>query len=351
MSLLGHASSAIRSSALSLLISSSTPTTPYPRDVLYCFKSFIPYFHVEVSSKPRNEFVALMKKLCVRLQSATMFLLRGQLESMKLDLTDFSATIACEKGQNKKPVPLPEVLEQHLDFRRWYLNFLVQELRPTACYQAHITALKILLILIKDEIATRGTPSKVRLEYSKALGETLPRELLLRLLFDLIQDPFDDVRQTTASLLEKIISLEHVPLSPPKGDGVDIQAFDPQPKEHGLLNGKTIHNVICKAEKLSHRTCRADHADGVGRLYDILFVSSVKLSEPNVWYNSNTKLVEHMLSSLETEVQRASNNLTSAVSGATLHGLLIGLKCEALSQRKCLGSFCFQICHRSYELP
>ena len=326
ISLLSHASSSVRVSALSLLISSSISTKPFTGRCLDRLRSCMRYFHVEVNVKTRNEFIALMTKMLARIRGAIVSLLRSRQhqETPSIRQAPNEASTAAENDrleQNSRE----ESLEQHLEFRRWYMIFLVQELRPTANYQSHITALKILHTLLQGDIAMQASHLKSKMVYFTALNDFPPRGLLLRLIFDLISNPFDDVRQCATSILDIFFSLNSG-LPSPDSYVEHIESQDLHRKRLCLLNNGEVHQVLLKAELRSQRTGRADHADGVGRLYDFLYGSSRALANPKAWYHSNITVVEHLVSSLEKETKMAKDDLMLAVSNAPLHGHLIALR-------------------------
>lgn len=343
ISLLEHASSSVRVAALSLVIFSSASTRPFSQRVLCRIRQCIPCFHVEVNAKPRNEFIALMKKLCVRLQGATLVLLRhcqDQGASTRGQASTAAQSVATYNGkgeassENIIEQALDEskyILEEHIAFRKWYMVFLLEELRPTSSYQSHITALRILEYLLERIIALRNTSSKSCDDYFGALSENLPRRLFLRPLTELLLDPFDDVRH----FANRVFDLHHSTCRiPPIGAERDDKAgsVDQGPKdqlENDDDRGKANHSILAdlnKAEDRARTTGRADHADGLGRLYNLLFTSSGTLNKSPEWYQTHYLIMDHVISSLEKEIDIARNDLLLAVGNIPLHGHLIALR-------------------------
>ena len=346
ISLLEHSSPSVRITALSLLVSSSASARPFSRRVLRRVQQCIPYFHVEVNAKPRNEFIALMRKLCVRLQGATMSLLRRgpqpatlkreQISPTALPVADFegeaqvSAVNVIEQAQDEES----HILEEHLAFRKWYMLFLLQELRPTASYQSHITALKILSFLREQINSLYTTFSKGHNDYFDALNEHLPRGLFLRPLTDLLSDPFDDVRQSAKSLFDIHLSTNTLPqikkLQGKTNDEPNIagqETYNQADREE--VHRDANHSILVdlnKAERKAGITGRADHADGFGRLNDLLYTTSGSLVQPAQWHQSRYLIVNRVISTLEREVEIAKDNLLLAVSSRPLHGHLIALR-------------------------
>ena len=221
INLLEYPSSSVRITALSLLVSSTASARPFRRRVLCHMRQCIPYFHVEVNAKPRNEFIALMKKLCTRLCGATLALLRRGQDNLAREQASNTAPVAAKFDAERSVIPghvvkqaLDEqshILEEHLAFRKWYMVFLLQELRPTASYQSHITALRVLEFMTTQTIALRNTSPKSHNDYSSALNEYLPRSLFLRALTELLLDPFDDVRQSANRVFDLHLSMNSIP--------------------------------------------------------------------------------------------------------------------------------------------
>ena len=342
-SLLEHSSSAVRVAALSLLVASSASSRPFCRRVLRRMRQCIPHFHVEANAKPRNEFIALMKKLCMRIRGATLSLLRHDQNLHNVTGEQIStAAHFFAKLDDEGPVSsgnLDEqvlneemyILEEHLAFRKWYMVFLLQELRPTATYQSHITALKVLSFLIEQTIALHNTPSRSHSDYISALNEYLPEGLFVRSLTELLVDPFDDVRQAANRVFDLHLSINPIPQTREEGDdGQELRYQEAKYEtdnddDYRKANESTLFNLI-RAEDRAGITGRADHADGLGRLYNLLFTTCGALAKPAGWHQSRYLILDHVISMLEKEVDIASKDLLFAVSHMSLHGHLIALR-------------------------
>ena len=327
INLLEHASSSVRMAALSLLVTSSALLKPMSRRVIHHLQMCLPHFHVEANAKSRNEFIALMKKLCMRLRGATMSLLRATHAPEAPGLEeDSKSTANSESNSVEHQSGIGEDLRAHTAFRRWYLLFLIHELRPTASYQSHITALRILHPLLEGEVAGRRTLSKSDIEYFKALDENVPRGLVLGPIFDLLLDPFDDVRHWAALVYEVYFQLSLIqPFLSTMGEVEDEAHKARQDRQYYIAQGM-IHTALLMAESKAEITGRADHADGVGRLYSLLYGSSRVLEKPISWHHSNVLIVDRLISKLEEEVKIAKGDLLQALSNASLHGHLIALR-------------------------
>ena len=346
ISLLEHSSSSVRIAALSLLVSSSASTRPLCMRVLRRIRQCIPYFHVEVSAKPRNEFIALMKKLCIRIRGATMSLLRrGQDSDILIREETYNTTLGvaifdverlASSGNAVEQAVDDEshILQEHLAFRKWYMEFLLQELRPTASYQSHITALKISKFLIEQTIVVRNTSSKSRDIYFSALNEYLPRGLYLRPFTELLLDPFDDVRESAYTVFDLYLSMTSIPQTSllrggteTEADSVDKEAKNQAENEEEYR--KANHSILSdlnRAENKVRVTGRADHADGFGRLSNLLYTTSAAIAEPARWHQSCHSILDHVITTLEKEVRLAKDDLLLAISNSTLQGHLIALR-------------------------
>jgi hypothetical protein len=202
-------------------------------------------------------------------------------------------------------------LRKHEDFLLWLLRFLAWELRPTASYQRHISALKTLLVVAKS-----GVDNSVPVEFrsKSALNETkwpffisIMHQGLRRQLLDLLMDPFDDVRQTSVAILSMYAA------------------------SYRVIEGKRIFEelteVIDRAEGTMLVTGRADHADGVAHLYSLL----IRLTDDTELTSGPTRtprqsMVAHLVGSLEQMLDTAKWSLAVAANKYPIHGLLTSIR-------------------------
>ena len=341
INLLEYPSSGVRITALSLLVSSAASARPFCRRVLCHMRQCIPYFHVEVNAKPRNEFIALMNKLCTRLCGATLVLLRRSQDNVAREQASNTAPVAARFDAERSAIPghvieqaldeESQILEEHLAFRKWYMVFLLQELRPTASYQSHITALRVLEFMTDQTIALRYTSPKSHNDYFSALNEYLPRSLFLRSLTELLLDPFDDVRQSAHRVFDLHLSTNSIPRiragTDDRLDSIDKTAkYQTEDEDDHRKANDLILIDVNKAENRAVITGRADHADGFGRLYNLLFATSGALAKSTKWHQSRYMILDHVISMLENEVDVARKDLLFAVSNMPLHGHLTALR-------------------------
>lgn len=324
---LKHVSASVRLSALSLLVSSSVTSKPFAQSVLETLRVCLPFFHVEVSAKARNEYIALIKKLCVRLERAIMSFLRAGHTSLKFGFEESSNCQPESVTTNTATwKPHEQLLRSHIEFRKRYLLFLIHELRPTASYQSHITALKILHTLFEGELARRAALSRGNYEHLNALDKALPQILCHRALYDLLLDPFDDVRQWAAWVLELCIQSD---LAAPASLLVGTLREKPEGVDQTgeiTADGPVIDTELYMAEKKAEQTGRADHADGVGRLYELLYLANRVIVEPTERHYSSFAIIDRLIFKTEKEVIIATDKLLHAIGNASLHGHLIALR-------------------------
>ena len=277
MMLLDHASADIRVAALSLLASSPS-NSPLTVDVLVHLRQCLPYFHRETNAKTRNEFVALSKLLSTRLK-ATFRHLKNQKK------IDFESII---------PVETESMLRSYSSFFKWYQDFLISELLTGASYQAHITALQVMPFFLIRDLDLPIQPLYQR---------------LLRPLLDLILNPFDDVRQAAASILDSIFE-------------------DAQITKSEQLSASSMLAVLedarKRADRLMRRTCRADHSDGFGRIQFLIY--RLITNAANLDRSEATEFLKKLLHTLEKEVEELQKNMLSAISASSLHGHIIALR-------------------------
>jgi len=316
MNLLEHSSPAVRISAFALLASSPLSTRLLPGETLSCLQRCIPFFQFEVSPKARNEFIALMKKLSVSLRGTMVSFIRDHQGSIRAYLVQTAGLPPADPSNvEQRGHGFPKELQRHLSFQSWYIRFLVHELRPTASYQSHITALRILPSMLEGNLVIQANPSKANEQSFKLSNEELPPSLLLRPLLDLLLDPFDDVRQVAHMIIEIHISRSQMPPLPKPDGEADIEAQNCANDGDVCDSESVLQTALKRAESKAAETGRANHADGLGRIYNLRYRSVNAVS-----------ILDHLLYQLEGEVEVAKNDLLLAVNTAPLHGHLIALR-------------------------
>jgi hypothetical protein len=241
-----------------------------------------------------------------------------------------------------------KLLQRHERFIEWYLEFLLGELVPTVSYQRHITALKAIGLLLHSGILNSSltmrslTISNNATTWAYRVNFFTTRAM--RLLLDLLMDPFEDVRISAAAIL-KLASVENFAaetqtqeFSDQKTKLVRVGNEIPQHKAYSDLdhqvseNQSTLPNVtqaerglssltalVARAEDLAKRTGRADYGDGVARCYELLYTLLPSTE-------SRLKLVKKLVTDLETKIHIAEQDLANAVLDAPVHGTFAALK-------------------------
>ncbi|KKF95395.1 putative protein.07 [Ceratocystis platani] len=304
---LGQASYDVRLLAMSLLVSSSSTTRPYSTTALNLLRKYIPGYFSESDAKFRVDFLGIANSMYRRIRGAIALVRRSmktQLQSgepMKVDGSSNSEPKLKRQKQelqhtNVLKISIDEleaVLKEHQEYLKWYLNFIKWELVPTASYQRHTMGLKVLVKVIKqenDEARIWAGPEDDALFF-----ETFD-ESWSRVLFDLLMDPFDDIRDGSALVLKAVMT---------------------NPRFSKFLNGQTvvqtITNFLPRVTSLAIVTGRADYANGVARTYDLLY----RFSETP---EARLAVLNGIMATLSEKVALAENDLGVAVLEAPTHG-------------------------------
>lgn len=302
-----HREPSIRIAALSLLITASTTTKPVTSAAMRALLKGLPAMHADPDPYLRGEILSLTRKLIVRLRNGIARDKEDNAEGSMLENQKQQSTFA--KSDSETSACLTA-----------YIDFLKADLQPTASYPRHITALMALKHLLESGI----DPRVHGVGPSKTGGNIIPWKFdmeifntgLLRLLVDLLLDPFDEVRATSLSLMN--LFPRHILL-----DGL-LQTGD-QPVATVLR----LTNALDRAEKLASNTSRADHADTVARLYHILFCAATSggPSKPDFqWWETKAGVVDTILKKLEEKLSVTGGLFNASMRDAPLHGYISGLR-------------------------
>lgn len=317
-SVLAHPSHEVRSLAFSILITSPSTTKPYSSTALDLLKKHIGAFFADADAKFRVDISAGARDMFKRIRGAIVVLkrsiprARAKAEKAKLagKLGDAAVNTSGPVLYRTNLISLPEAqlvecLEYHERFLKWYLSFLCDELIPTASYQRHIASLKALgsIFRLQSENAkTWETPDEQELFFD------VFDDKWMRALFDLLMDPFDDVRNATSIVLRSLFG-------------------NPRFRKFSLSKDSDITNACqdlvsfsAKANELARRTSRADHADGVARISQLLynFLGDQK---------QRLALLDQLISELDRKITLAETDLGRAVLDVPVHGDFAALSC------------------------
>ena len=230
------------------------------------------------------------------------------------------------QGSKEKDVPSKShirafaVYDAKTKFLKRYIELLVSELVPTANYQCHITALKELTFMLQSGIDNRIEShhlSKIgsdQVKWPFSLHVSSPE--LVRLLVDLVLDPFDDVRAASAALLP-MLPLED--LLPP--DHMEENEHSDNP------NTQSLDLVLERAKALASSTFRADHADGTARLYELrYFVATQNANNMEKGSFSPISIIDKILFTLESVLAGSAEMTYNGVDTIPMHGYLSALR-------------------------
>jgi hypothetical protein len=293
--LLAYPSVSVRASAFSLLVSSQATTKPFSDVAFGLLKKHLAAFHADYDAKVRNEVLGHTKNLIKRVKNVITVAQR----SLSTHPSSEDGAHAPPKKKFGPGITLNDVseasavLSRHEAFLSWYLDFLKNELLPTASYQRHITAIKATLLLLRVGKHAGATDDGVDEDIARSISCDFT---WLRLLPDLLLDPFDDVRDSAAMLLSLLPS---------------------KPAEPHDLNSPKLLDILGqisqRATGLADRTGRADHADGAARSHG-LRCSSIRNSQ-----DAQISLLSSIIDRLESKISKAAVDLGHAAIESPVH--------------------------------
>lgn len=296
-----HRESSIRIAALSLLITTSSTIKPFTVGATKAILRGLPSMHAESEAYARGEIFSLTRRFILRLKGG---IVREEDAGLKIQ----KATSKPATGQTRNEAETKELLKA-------YLNLLQNDLPLSASYARHITALKSLKLLIDS-----GLDPRTDLKLQKSEMENLWKiqveifdAKLLRLLVDLLLDPFEEVRQTSLTILNLC----------PRETLLDCL-------QNTTNLGMRLTDALTRAETLASNTSRADHADTVARLYHIIFCAALPGISDHLnadWWSTKASVVDTILIKLEERLMGSKSLFNSAMREAPLHGYTSGLRC------------------------
>ncbi|UKZ80740.1 hypothetical protein TrVFT333_008504 [Trichoderma virens FT-333] len=163
----------------------------------------------------------------------------------------------------------------------------------------------------RDSSKTWETPEDQQLFFDYFDGKWL------RTLADLVMDPFDDVRDTASLVLAQLFAdKRYVKFT--------LNSTNTNQKPSGELE-----ELLHRAEKVSIRTARADHSDGVARASQLLY----KFLDTE---DERLGLLSKLVDTLDHKISRAEADLGLAVLEQPLHSTFASLcfTWQAVSEKK-----------------
>ncbi|OJJ47298.1 hypothetical protein ASPZODRAFT_65750 [Penicilliopsis zonata CBS 506.65] len=307
-----HRESSIRIATLALLITTFSTTKPVSAAAMRVIMKGLPSMHAESDAYSRGEVVSLTRKLIVRLKS-------GVTDDQKSTLaTTTDSTQQAKTDSNSLYFQRSDTATRA--YLGAYIDFLKADLQSTASYQRHITALKALGLVLESGLDTRvvrtqsAKPDPAQVKWK--LHMEVVDSSLLRLLVDLLLDPFEEVRATSLNIIKlfpRDILLTGLASSAESKPNVGVHLID----------------ALSRAEQLASNTSRADHADTVARLYHLLFsvaATGQATATSRQWWETKIGIVDAILKKLEEKLSLPGGLFSSAMRNAPLHGYVSALR-------------------------
>lgn len=305
MTLLNHQNPTVRLAAFSLIAAPTAKLTSFPTPILGYLRLAIPCYHDEVDPEYRREFIKVLTQMWTRL----CWVLRNLYKTSQQHQPSLNTSPdPWEKGAHSEEQVAQMVA--HVDFVRWYLSFLFLELQPTAPYQRHFAALNILYVCYFHESEVIGS-----VQLAESLNDAPALE---RLLLDLATDAFDDIRSMATQCLNlgyrKGLFQSDMPIERKS----TVVGYDSSRKDKLL-------KALKRAEARMQATGRADHADGVGRLYAAVLdvASNFKGTQ---WHDTQTGVIKHLLATIKADLATGPGDRRRALVSAPFHGHMIALR-------------------------
>jgi hypothetical protein len=276
---------------LSLLISSSTTSTPYPEGSLKALQNALPSLVTESDAGLRWEILGLFQRLVDRLRAATHSQERHRLQT--------------ENPETHSSID--RLLSRHKHFVQWLIEFLYRQLHPGAGYQKVIFALRMFKMLSNSGLDPRL--NDVASPESWGFSCTIMTPKLIRALLALTMNSFDDVRTAASELLQL--------------------RFDESPFS---AHDRYLVDCIEIAEAMMLKSGRADHADGVSQLYSIAFrfashTNAELLPRKEIgWWKEKSRIVLFLIRKLDGALQEVRENRALAISAFPLHGVISSIR-------------------------
>jgi hypothetical protein len=300
--LLLHSSASFRLCGLSILISSPAKTRPFSPETLAILKENLPLLSLESDAGIRQEMLALLSHFVDRLRGSTSILKRASNNQTHGRNSERSKLLVKNLGGFPSQQSRKE-LRRHEQFTIWLVGYLVAGLRPGSGHQRHVFSLRAFIILVKSGLDPTLIDSKPHTGQTWAISVCCTDARVVRLLQDLTLDPFDDIRSLATNILE-IMLRSHTSMQ------IGFEAF------------------VDIADAKMRQTGRADHADGVSRLYSVLsrLNSDTVLGKHDQSVPQSYLVVEKLTVNLEAAIRSARSNLAAAISAFPLHGILSSLR-------------------------
>lgn len=303
----------VRLAGLFLCVYSTNVTRTITGGIFKSLKQNLLHLHTDPDVNFRRELVSYIQRLFNRLRGSTATLAKSKSKQILSEgETRLAFPKVCFSTQNQSALKDP--LVESLQFITWYCSFLEGEIRSDAAYQRRITALRALMVVLKSgvdqRVPYRFLSKGAQGQLHWAHGLPLANAKLVHKLLDMMLDPFDDVRDTSVSILQII--------------------FEALPEDEKATMLSMLPPFISRAETTMLLTGRADHADGLARAYS-LYHSCVPASLGSTQSNklsstTKTEIIRRLNEQLTETLKVARENLTEAVDGRPVHGIFAAIR-------------------------
>lgn len=341
--MLAHNSFHSRNAGLSLLVSSNKRTKPLLLQTITCLRRHIPHLFADVDAGFRSEVLKLMQDLLRRIRNILVLLSNSENQVTN------QQSVNQERRTYHSKARTSEMIKEHVEFITWLHSFILYGLHPSSNYQRHITSLRTLLLLAKCGVDKTIIPEDA--SNKRAHNPSWPIHIMLfpskalRLLSDLLLDPFDDVRQFAASLLHLASPVRRSgqAVSPNSNDVTNdtmsyVKSFSYVRRHDEETNVRFLKEI---AETKMLRSGRADHADGVARIYGLMMSQATDKANQaqhslQIWgihanytghyFKTPSEVTVNILNILRQSLVIARSDIEKAVESYPLHGYFISLR-------------------------
>ncbi|KAF2448148.1 hypothetical protein P171DRAFT_352773 [Karstenula rhodostoma CBS 690.94] len=309
---LSHMENEVRLAGLFLCVYSTNVTRTITGGIFKALKKNLLHLHTDPDVNFRRELISYIQRLFNRLRGSTATLAKSRNEILAEG--ESRLPFPRESQVHRKTSTSNDPLLESLQFITWYLGFIEAEIRPDAAYQRRITALRALMVILKSgvdpRIPHRYLSKGAQGQLHWAHGLPLANAGLIQKLLDMMLDPFDDVRDTSGSILQ-----------------IFFEAMSSDEKRDML---SMLPPFIKRAEGTMLRTGRADHADGLARAY-ALYHSCVPASietaqSSNVPVFIKIDIFRSLNEQLQETLGIARADLAEAVNGRPVHGIFAAIR-------------------------
>ena len=330
---MANSSSWIRLSGLSLMVSSSHITRPLTSQSLESLRTHLPHMFADTDARLRAELYSTLQNLINRMRAVSAALARSS-RNKSQTVTQSPAT--CVSFQSSS-----EELQQHQAFIQWLHCLASAELHSCASYQRHTSGLVVIEMLLKSGVDTSIPVDKLhkhaRGDVSWPFNFQVITTLQSRALFDLLLDPFEDIRYTAMNILELRFGTIADPIDSDFQNHLRTEETQlilstiKAGSESMSLDG--LNAVLSRSQSRMLHTGRVDYGDGFARLFTLAcdLHRNLSIGDSQTLPNQSSvasvvNSMDYLLNQLEKSLEIAEFKIEAAVDGNPLHGYLVALR-------------------------